>query len=587
MKGFHIGVSIYKKSSVYFILFSLGFLFIGCDSEQSMPQTVRTHVGAYQIDYKAGTQELGIKSIDVTPPSAGQNITGKAGVFQTSNTIVNGNLVTATVYIVNNGTIPWTGVEMQAYSIISGSPTSADTDLGTGWYIDNPAYGAWGWLFTSGTAGSTYTIPAGGQSANKVIGFNAQSSFDAWVYIYSNVPVISYINPAVALTGSTVTISGYNFSTTQGSVIFNGITATVQSWTSGSIVAKVPGSATRGNVIVHTVDSNTPYSNPILFTPYVSYPYSAGGAPWGIAIDSSGNVWVTVGGSVNTVTKLNSSGVTIGTYNAGIGTQGIAIDSSGNAWVVNTSTSTVTKLNSSGITIGTYNGGQYPWSIAIDSSGNVWVVDYGFPPGNSTVTELNSSGTTIGTYNTGIASMAIAIDSSGNAWVTNSCGSDPSCSHGTVTKLNSSGITIRTYNVGFEPFGIAIDSSGNVWVTNTCGNDPTCNVNSLGTVTELNSSGIAIGTYNVGLVPDGIAIDSSGNVWVANQSNNNVTELSSSGITIGTYPVGSYPYGIAIDNSGNVWVANTGGNTVTKLVGITTGPYWPYTGPQFPGGGNY
>ena len=48
------------------------------------------------------------------------------------------------------------------------------------------------------------------------------------------------------------------------------------------------------------------------------------------------------------------------------------------------------------------------------------------------------------------------------------------------------------------------------------------------------------------------------------------------------------PQGIAIDKSGDLWITNNGGNTVTELAGITTGPqYFPYTGPQFPGGGNY
>ncbi len=186
-------------------------VFTGCSSLSNQHQLSKqpNPVAIYQIAYHANSKQLSINSINVTPPLAGQNITGKAGVFQVGNAILNGSLVTAPVYIVNNDSVPWTGVEMQAYTVISGNPMVADADLGTGWYTNNPGHEAWGWLFTSGTAG--FTIGPGSQSLNKVIGFNATSDFVALVYIYANVPIMSSINPAVGLIGSTVTISGYNF----------------------------------------------------------------------------------------------------------------------------------------------------------------------------------------------------------------------------------------------------------------------------------------------------------------------------------------------------------------------------------------
>jgi DNA-binding beta-propeller fold protein YncE len=71
---------------------------------------------------------------------------------------------------------------------------------------------------------------------------------------------------------------------------------------------------------------------------------------------------------------------------------------------------------------------------------------------------------------------------------------------------------------------------------------------------------------------------------VANSGySNNVTEINSSGTTLlGRYAVGSDPIAIAIAPSGNVWVANAGSDTVTKLPSITSGPYFPYSGPQWP-----
>jgi streptogramin lyase len=312
-------------------------------------------------------------------------------------------------------------------------------------------------------------------------------------------------------------------------------------------------STTPGNSVKIT-DVTSPYIQTGL-TPWITYYYRV------TAVNSYGESLPSYAGAVTDEYI----------YSVGKWPEGIAIDSSGIVWVANYGDATISKLNSNGMTIGTYNVG-YPEGIAIDSAGNVWIAN-GFD-----VVELNSNGATIGTYGI-LEASHLTIDSSGNVWVNNEM-------NNTVTKFNSSGITIGTYGVGNTPKSIAIDGSGNVWVANLCGNDFSCNSNS--TVTELNSSGITIGTYGVGRYPEGIAIDNSGNVWIADWGINTLTELNSSGITVGTYTVGSGPYGIAIDASGNVWVTDYGDNTVAELAGITKGPqYFPYAGPQFPGGGNF
>ena len=556
-------VTMIKQFRRFLILLISIYSLTGCSGVSSPQSHTGTPKAVYAIDYKADTHELSIKSINVTPSLAGQNITPFAGVFQVGNAVFNGSSVTAPVNITNNDSSNWTGVQMQAYKMLSGSATAADTDLGTGWSINSPADGAWGWLFTSGTSGSQFTIAAGGQSVDKIIGFNATADFVAVVYIYANVPVISQITPAVGLIGSTVTISGYNFSTT-GSLTFSGVTAAVQSWTTNSIVATVPSGITSGNVIINTGDLNTPYSNPVAFTPYTTA--TVGGSPFDIARDASGNIWVPNYNN-NTVTELNSSGGTIGTYPVGTQPTGIAIDASGNVWTTNFADNTVTELNSSGTPLTTVTVGTSPMGIAIDASGNIWITNNGA----NTVSKLNSSGSIIGTYNVGTVPWDIAIDASGNVWVTNN-------GAGTVSELSSSGTPITTVTVGNSPWGIAIDSSGNIWVINNGDN----------TVTKLTSSGAVIGTYNAGSGPWGIAIDASGNIWITDSNNSTLTELNSSGNLIGTYPVGNSPDGMAIDASGNIWVVNNIDNTVTQLLGLTKGPqYFPYTGPQFPGGGNF
>ena len=65
--------------------------------------------------------------------------------------------------------------------------------------------------------------------------------------------------------------------------------------------------------------------------------------PFGIAIDSSGNVWVT--NILGTVTELSPAGLIIGTYSVGFYSVGIAIDQSGNVWITNIYSNTVTELS--------------------------------------------------------------------------------------------------------------------------------------------------------------------------------------------------------------------------------------------------
>jgi hypothetical protein len=65
-------------------------------------------------------------------------------------------------------------------------------------------------------------------------------------------PTITLLNPSTGVTGSAVTITGTGFNATQGagSVTFNGVAATVSSWSALSITVTVPALATTGPVVV-------------------------------------------------------------------------------------------------------------------------------------------------------------------------------------------------------------------------------------------------------------------------------------------------------------------------------------------------
>jgi sugar lactone lactonase YvrE len=313
--------------------------------------------------------------------------------------------------------------------------------------------------------------------------------------------------------------------------------------------------------------------------------FTSGGlnAPNAIAIDGSGNAWITNSGSTpNTVTKLASSGAAASgsPYDVGgmDGLVGIAIDlnTPGNAWVANdltASTGSVIELSSSGTLVSPSPftvGLGTPAGIAIDGSGNAWITN----SNNNTVAELTSAGTAHSgsPYSVGGLSTptSIAIDNSGNAWITN---------NNTVTELTPAGAAAigSPFTGGLDsPSGIAIDHSNDAWVPNA----------SSGSVSELKSSGTpASGSPFSGSFsnPGGVAIDGAGNVWVANLLGESVAELSNTGAILSGangfgYTDGSVvePDAIAIDSSGNVWIGNLGGNgaasngSITELVGAAT-----------------
>ena len=109
--------------------------------------------------------------------------------------------------------------------------------------------------------------------------------------------------------------------------------------------------------------------------------------PEGLAIDASGNAWVTNNpgsGIAGTVVTLTAPATSSSPYATGINPEGVALDHSGNVWVANSGSNTVTEMNASGATLQTYSVGTFPTDLAIDASGNVWVTN----AGAGTVSEL-------------------------------------------------------------------------------------------------------------------------------------------------------------------------------------------------------
>jgi hypothetical protein len=109
----------------------------------------------------------------------------------------------------------------------------------------------------------------------------AAATLHAWVG--TGVPSITSLSVTSGTVGTAVTITGSNFGSS-GTVTFNGTTATVTSWSAGSITATVPVGAAPGSVNV-VVTANGVASNAAAFTLQDSAPSYAPVTP------SSGSGW--------------------------------------------------------------------------------------------------------------------------------------------------------------------------------------------------------------------------------------------------------------------------------------------------------
>lgn len=306
------------------------------------------------------------------------------------------------------------------------------------------------------------------------------------------------------------------------------------------------------------------------------------------------------------------------TGNVGNGINGVAIDSSGNVYVVGIYyTTTATFFNANGTTFGTL-----AFSAATSGS-NVFIAKY------------NSTGTvqwTARIFGTGSSEQGngIGVDSSGNVYFVGTFTGSPEVWDGSgsfwkilsggsafLIKFNTNGIGQWSVVIsGGSVYGIAVDTSGNPYiiggyssttanfyspsgtlaasVTRSTGSSATftASYNTAGAIQWVSVIATATGGSTGGFVNGtAIAVDTSGNVYVmGNYAGANATAFNSNGGTYGTLTftnndifvvkyasngfitwftriTGNLPgvsfYGIGVDSSGNVYL--TGQYTSTTI----------------------
>ena len=109
-------------------------------------------------------------------------------------------------------------------------------------------------------------VPAGATSGNIVVrasGVNSNGS----PFTVLPTPAITSVSAPSGVIEDTITITGTNFGTTQGSstIKFNGTAATPSSWSDTSIVTEIPAGATSGNIVVTVNGVNSAGASFIVF----------------------------------------------------------------------------------------------------------------------------------------------------------------------------------------------------------------------------------------------------------------------------------------------------------------------------------
>jgi DNA-binding beta-propeller fold protein YncE len=400
----------------------------------------------------------------------------------------------------------------------------------------------------------------------------------------------------------------------------------------GATTLYVAEATVTSNDIVALAIASGPFA-----APYTAYA-SGFSSPAGLAVDAAGNVYVADSGS-NTIELVTPSTAPGFTPLAGPGVDGsgsldlvgplaefrtptgVALDASGNVWVTDQNNNTIREIPivagtppTTTAATSTFAGlagspgktnspalFNNPTGMAVDVSGNIYVADNG----NYLVREISSTGAVStlagqGTLATFANPNGVAVDAAtpANVYVADT-------GDNKIWKIASDGSTAAdlTPLVSYaSPSGIAVDLAGNVYVADT-GNNAIRRItvaNGTTTVTTIAGTlGIPGFTGDAGAAtsatlsgPMAVAVDNSslatsGTVYVADTANNairaftvggNITTLagSVSGVAgfvdgVGTLASFNQPNGLAVDPAtGNVYVADTY-NQVIRMIVPSTG----------------
>jgi sugar lactone lactonase YvrE len=279
-----------------------------------------------------------------------------------------------------------------------------------------------------------------------------------------------------------------------------------------------------------------------------------GGEPVGVAVDSSGNLYVAQandGGGVYEILAVNGNipiAPTVRSIGSGYSEpEGVAVDSSGNVYVADTANQEVKEILAVDGSIPfspatrILASGFYPVSAAVDGWGNVYVADY-FNSAVKKILAVNGTipaSPTIITVGSGFyGPWTVAVDSSGDVYVG---ATDDNYVRQVFEILAVNGSipaspVINTLGSGFcAPAGVAVDSRNDVYVSDYC-NDGVFEMlavnGSIPPSPTINKIGGGIAGAK------GVAVDGNGNVYVGGVFSE-IPRISLSGWNFGSVNIGT------------------------------------------------
>jgi hypothetical protein len=321
------------------------------------------------------------------------------------------------------------------------------------------------------------------------------------------------------------------------------------------------------------------------------------------------------GNSVTTFSGIRSTDKdkVYGSESSFRGPKGVAVDSSGNVYVADAGFNRIRKISPNRSVTTLAGSGRYQTkdglgldasfksieAIVIDALGNLYVAESKIirkvtPEGE--VTTYAGSGVYGGDDGAALSASfrtisGLAVDTVGNLYVADAGNSKirKISKDGIVTTVAGSEIRGSTdangTDASFEfPVGVAVDKLGNLYVSDYSAH----NIRKIapnGEVSTFAGSGIRGNTDSSGVNasfsnPFGIAVDDFGNVFVADINNNSIRKITPQGdvTTLAGGRIGSSdgigsnasfwePFGITVDHLGRVFVADTKNNIIRLIQG--------------------